>query len=75
MLADVYQNGGSILFKPAAIEAGLVQDVTSYEWYSLERDEHGDFMFIDNVGDNNYAGSVSSMVYSAMPTATLTFPL
>ena len=75
MLADVYQHGGSILFKREAVAAGLVHDVKPDKWYCLVPDEYGDYMFFDEVGEDNYAGNVGSVVYNEMPTATLTFPI
>lgn len=74
MLADVYLNGGSILFKRLAVVQGLVHDVTPDKWYSLTKDINGDYCFIDDVGELNYAGAVGSMVYEDDPRLTLTCP-
>lgn len=74
MLADVYLHGGSILFKRLAVVQGLVHDVTPDKWYSLTKDMEGDYCFLDNAGECNYAGSVGSRVYQADPQLTLTCP-
>lgn len=74
MLADVYEHGGSIMFRREAVQQALVHDVTPNQWYDLRRDEEGDFCFIDNAGECNYAGAVNSMVYTANPLLTLTCP-
>jgi len=76
-LSDVYRLGGSILFRQEAISAGLVHDVTPDRWYDLVKGSHLDaapFHFIDNVGEQNWAGRVGSPLYEKMPTATLSCP-
>lgn len=73
-LRDVFEHGGSIAFDKRSIELGLVQDVTPGKSYDLVQDEHGDYHFIDNVSERNYAGSPNSMVYLEYPTGTHSCP-